>query len=298
MRTGKTLVVIILAVIAMAFLALPCVCLSGETERVRIAAAKTRAALITQAELPSTPPNVVLPTPKRKSAGIPAAVNAIREAVGAASETLVSATATLPELVANHQPEAGERTEPRNPRVVMIHAKWCHPCNVSLDGTRDRPELGFRKWLKAAGWEISSSHRAHVQLIDVDEHTSAMAQYGVTSLPTFILIEDGRERKRHVGQASRQTILDLFAARSDNKGQKGGEPRFSGPVADGATAVGPTVSVAGVQVVPWYESVSGRTVQPTDEHLLHHGFTRKQIAGMRHEERCFWHGLAHQLEAK
>ena len=56
--------------------------------------------------------------------------------------------------------------------------------------------------------------------------------------------------------------------------------------------------IGGVSVELWFELVNGVAVQPTDTHLLHHGYTQRQVSSMRYEDRAWFHGLSHQLEAR
>jgi hypothetical protein len=136
---------------------------------------------------------------------------------------------------------------------------------------------------------VNESVRAHIQLIDVDQHPEIAKQYEAAAFPTFVLIEDGKERARHVGLATEKTIVDLFAKRSKamvNRNTPQANP----------TDITPLVTLGGVSVKPVYESVNGITSQPTDEHLRHHGYTDDQIRGMRYEDRAWFHGIAHQLQ--
>jgi hypothetical protein len=58
---------LMLAAALVAFVLLPIIAaFGGETERVRVAAAKTRSAMLSQAEMPDAPPNVVLPNVPNK----------------------------------------------------------------------------------------------------------------------------------------------------------------------------------------------------------------------------------------
>jgi thioredoxin 1 len=86
---------------------------------------------------------------------------------------------------------AAEVLESELPVLVDFTAAWCPPCRVmkpilaELDA--DRPDLRI------------------VQL-DVDADQRTAAEYGVLSMPTFILFSGGREVKRLVGARPRKRL--------------------------------------------------------------------------------------------
>jgi thioredoxin 1 len=79
---------------------------------------------------------------------------------------------------------AAEVLESERPVLVDFTAAWCPPCRVM------KPVLD----------ELASSRDdLRVVQLDVDAQQRTAAEYGVLSMPTFILFRDGREVQRLVG---------------------------------------------------------------------------------------------------
>lgn len=69
--------------------------------------------------------------------------------------------------------------------VVDFHARWCGPC----------------KWLEPTLDEVArdAAGRALVLKVDVDDAPEAARRFGVASVPTVILLEEGQETARSIG---------------------------------------------------------------------------------------------------
>lgn len=78
----------------------------------------------------------------------------------------------------------------RSRRVLCFEAEWCIPCR------KTKPSF---EALKKAGWKVTNDVSGHFQLIDADKQQDLMKQYNVGSLPTFVLVVDGKEVHRVVG---------------------------------------------------------------------------------------------------
>ena len=72
--------------------------------------------------------------------------------------------------------------------LVDFYANWCGPCKMV------GPELE-----KAEG-------NIKVVKVDVDEFEDIAREYGVMSIPTLILFEDGKEMKRTIGFIDKDRI--------------------------------------------------------------------------------------------
>jgi thioredoxin 2 len=90
------------------------------------------------------------------------------------------------------------RVVERRQRYLAFTAPWCQHCKPA-----------FKVIEAAPGWEIGDES-AVVQVVDVDAKPELMHKYGITSLPTFILLRDGREHARVEGAiTSVQQLADL-----------------------------------------------------------------------------------------
>lgn len=85
------------------------------------------------------------------------------------------------------------------PVMVTLYdftAKWCGPCRV-MD-----PVL--------ATIEKEYGGRVQVQKIDVDDDPVSAQQFNVRSMPTFVLVVDGREVGRTVGSRPRAFLVGMI----------------------------------------------------------------------------------------
>jgi thioredoxin len=89
-----------------------------------------------------------------------------------------------------------EVLESDRPVLVDFTAAWCPPCRVM------KPVL--------ADLAAERDDFRIVQL-DVDADQRTAAEYGVLSMPTFILFRDGREVKRLVGARPRRRLESELA---------------------------------------------------------------------------------------
>jgi len=86
------------------------------------------------------------------------------------------------------------------PVLVDLYATWCPPCK-KLAPILDRLAPGYKGKV------------AFVK-VDVDKVSAVAARYGVQSIPTLLLLKDGKEVKRLVGYQSERrlrTELDALA---------------------------------------------------------------------------------------
>ncbi|MBE6850635.1 MAG: thioredoxin [Ruminococcus sp.] len=78
------------------------------------------------------------------------------------------------------------------PVLVDFWATWCGPCMM----------------LSPIVSEIAEAYEGKVKVgkVNVDEHSTLAAGYGITSIPTLLLFKDGKVVKTAVGYQSREKI--------------------------------------------------------------------------------------------
>ena len=79
--------------------------------------------------------------------------------------------------------------------LIDFYATWCGPCKVLS------PIL-----------EEVATETDDIKLvkIDVDQNSDLVYQYGITAMPTLIVIENGQEVNRSVGVISKDKVFDLI----------------------------------------------------------------------------------------
>ncbi len=96
-----------------------------------------------------------------------------------------------------------KKRKPLKRRVLVVKATWCGACQALR---HEWPKL------RKVRWRIGERDSDHFQLIDSDEHPEIVQKYRVTSLPTLILVEDGRELGRH-GFLNAKNMAEFYSGR-------------------------------------------------------------------------------------
>ena len=81
-------------------------------------------------------------------------------------------------------------------KMLDFTAKWCGPCRV------------MKPTLDALATEYAG--RLEISHVDVDEDPVMAQQFNVRSMPTYVLMRDGREVGRFVGSRPRSFVTGVI----------------------------------------------------------------------------------------
>ena len=90
--------------------------------------------------------------------------------------------------------EFDEVINTNNKVLVDFYADWCGPCRMLA------PVLE----------EISNENIIKIVKVNVDNHEDIARRYGVMSIPTLVLFENGNEQKRNTGFIPREAVEDFL----------------------------------------------------------------------------------------
>jgi thioredoxin 1 len=77
--------------------------------------------------------------------------------------------------------------------LVKVGAKWCGPCNSMIPVLEEASEEGYR-----------------IYDLDIDDDMSIATEYGIRSVPTFLLFEDGKLVNQKSGIMTKTQIVELL----------------------------------------------------------------------------------------
>jgi len=77
-------------------------------------------------------------------------------------------------------------------QLLYFSAPWCNPC----------------KMLSPLMEELAQSYP--IKKINIDNQPEFAREYNITSIPTTILLEDGKEKERKTGAQSKSYYIQLF----------------------------------------------------------------------------------------
>ena len=82
--------------------------------------------------------------------------------------------------------------------LLDFYADWCGPCKVMEPLIEEiKNEMG---------------DKLQVRKIDVDSDNDTATQFGVMSIPTFVVLKDGQEVDRAVGSQPKDSIVSKITA--------------------------------------------------------------------------------------
>ena len=80
--------------------------------------------------------------------------------------------------------------------VVDFFATWCGPCRMMAPILEDlQEELG---------------DNVKIYKVDVDESEALARKFGIMSIPTIIIFENGEQREKHIGLWQHDDALDTI----------------------------------------------------------------------------------------
>lgn len=81
-------------------------------------------------------------------------------------------------------------------KLLDFWAVWCQPCRI-MDPVIDELEH------ELAG-------KVEIEKINVDDEPAKSSEYGVMSIPTYVVLKDGKEVGRKIGVTAKQELLKLL----------------------------------------------------------------------------------------
>ena len=81
-----------------------------------------------------------------------------------------------------------------NKKILRFTADWCNPC----------------KQVRPIAEELNRDGIIPIQFIDADQEIELVKNFEIRSIPTFILIEDGKEVNRITGAQTREQLENFI----------------------------------------------------------------------------------------
>ena len=118
----------------------------------------------------------------------------------------VSGTVEQTSATTKDSKQASARTQTLKPvkrKVLVFKASWCGACQ----------SLNY-EWpsLQKVGWRIGEKRTDHIQLVDADQRPDLISRYGISALPTLVLV-DGDEEVDRRGSLGARNIAEFYYGR-------------------------------------------------------------------------------------
>lgn len=82
--------------------------------------------------------------------------------------------------------------------LVDFFAPWCGPCKMMLPIVEEISK------------EIEGKAAMKIAKVNVDENSELAEEYGIMSIPCFVLFKGGKEVERVMGAQAKEALLELL----------------------------------------------------------------------------------------
>lgn len=86
----------------------------------------------------------------------------------------------------------------KNVKLLDFWAVWCGPCKIMEPVIEEL--------------EKELAGKIEIEKINVDENPAKASEYGVMSIPTYVILKEGKEIGRRIGVTAKSELLKLLQA--------------------------------------------------------------------------------------
>lgn len=87
-------------------------------------------------------------------------------------------------------------------KLIDFYADWCGPCQI----------------MKPVFAQLEPEYKGKIEFtqVDVEVDSAQAAQFGIMSIPTFVLVKDGKEVDRRLGAMPKDTLKTWLDSHANN----------------------------------------------------------------------------------
>lgn len=128
--------------------------------------------------------------------------DAKREKIGKGGSSKIQQTSAKAEASARSSAKP-KALKPLKRKILVFKASWCSACMA----------LNY-EWpaMKKVGWRVGEKLTDHIQLVDSDLRPDLISRYGITQLPTLLLVDGDKEVARQ-GSLGARNIAEFYYGR-------------------------------------------------------------------------------------